>query len=110
MKIPRCILLSTILGCGVMAAANVAVAVEKENPAAKIIRSNCKSCHGEDGVAKVESWPNLSCQNRGYLYSRLLHLQSNDEHSVDDGIKQLSFSDIDYISHYYAEQPCRARR
>jgi cytochrome c553 len=96
--------------CALLAWSNATVAVEQQNPAAKIIRSNCKSCHGEDGIAKVESWPNLSCQNRGYLYSRLLHLQNNDEHAVDDGIKQLSISDIDYISHYYAEQPCTPRR
>lgn len=76
----------------------------------EIIHNHCKSCHGEDGIAKVESWPNLACQNRGYLSSRMMHLQLNDEHSVDDTIKDLSFSEIDYIAHYYAEQPCKNNR
>lgn len=74
--------------------------------AEKIIENNCRSCHGVEGKAKVESWPNLVCQNRGYLYDRMLAFRHNNEHDIDKTIKSLSLSQIDEISRYYAELKC----
>jgi len=71
-----------------------------------IINKNCKTCHGLDGIAKTESWPHLACQNRGYLYIRMLALRHSNDHSIDDRIKSLSLKEIDAISQYYAEQKC----
>ncbi len=72
----------------------------------KTLRENCAGCHGIDGKAKVESWPNLACQNRGYLYSRLLFLRREKDHDIDERVKGLSLSDIDDISRYYSELKC----
>ena len=72
----------------------------------KIIQDNCRGCHGADGNAKVESWPNLNCQNRGYLYSRLMNLKRDNDHDIDDKVKSLSITEIDEISRYYSEQKC----
>ena len=75
---------------------------ESEN----IIQNNCRECHGTDGKAKVESWPNLNCQNRGYLYSRLMNLKRDSDHDIDDKVKSLSITEMDAISRYYSEQKC----
>lgn len=72
----------------------------------KIIQNNCRGCHGPDGKAKVESWPNLNCQNRGYLYSRLMNLKGDSDHDIDDKVKSLTITETDEISRYYSEQPC----
>lgn len=74
--------------------------------AEEIIRNNCKQCHGTNGRAKVESWPNIGCQNRGYLYSRLMRFQRNNDHDIDDRVKSLSIIEVGEISRYYAEQKC----
>ena len=72
----------------------------------KIIHNNCRECHGTDGQAKVESWPNLNCQNRSYLYSRLMNLKHDDDHNIDDRIKSLSITEINEISQHYSDQKC----
>lgn len=74
-----------------------------------IIGDKCKSCHGFDGLAEEESWPNLNCQNRGYLYSRMLHLRSSKGHEIDDSLKGLDLSEIGKLADYYASQPCKKR-
>jgi len=75
----------------------------------EIIQDNCRSCHGADGRAREESWPNLNCQNRGYLNRRLMHLRREDDHDIDKKVKTLSITEIDEISRYYAEQKCYRR-
>lgn len=72
-----------------------------------IIQDNCRGCHGSDGKAKVESWPNLGCQNRGYLYSRLMSFKRDHDHDIDDRVKSLSITEIDEISRYYSTQMCQ---
>ena len=72
----------------------------------EIILSNCDGCHGTDGVAKVESWPNLACQNRGYLYLRLIYLRRNNDHDIDSRVKTLSLTNIEEISRHYSELIC----
>ena len=74
-----------------------------------IIQNNCRTCHGVDGQATVESWPNLACQNRGYLYSRLIKLQSSSDHNIDEKIKELSMTEVDENSRYYSELKCPNR-
>ena len=74
-----------------------------------IVEEKCKSCHGFDGLAEEESWPNLNCQNRGYLYSRMMHLRSEKGHEVDDSLKGLNLSEIGKLADYYASQPCKTR-
>jgi cytochrome c553 len=71
-----------------------------------IIQNNCRGCHGVDGKATVESWPNLACQNRGYLYSRLINLRHSNDHNIDVKVKILSLLEIDEISRYYSNFKC----
>jgi len=75
----------------------------------EIIQINCRSCHGIDGRAEEENWPNLNCQNRGYLYRRLMHLRREEDHNIDEQVKTLSITEIVEISRYYAEQKCYRR-
>ncbi|MFT6791120.1 MAG: cytochrome c553 [Cellvibrionaceae bacterium] len=82
--------------------ANVGASTEAE----KRIENNCRSCHGVDGKAEAESWPNLICQNRGYLYNRMITLKHNNEHDIDKTIKDLSLMEIDAISRYYSKLEC----
>lgn len=76
------------------------------NDAEKIIQTNCSKCHGLYGITKVDTWPNLNCQNRGYLYHRLLKFRSHDDHDIDKAVKELSIADIDFISRYYSSKEC----
>jgi len=77
------------------------------NPVAeKIVENSCHSCHGYDGKAKVEYWPNIGCQNRGYLYTKLIEFRRSDEHAIDKRIKNLTTSEIAQLANYYAEQGC----
>lgn len=75
----------------------------------QIIQDNCRGCHGTHGKAKSESWPNLNCQNRGYLYARLIALKRNKDHDIDKKVQSLSITEIDEISRHYAEQKCSTR-
>lgn len=95
-----CIVLSC---CAALASASPPTASSAKN----IIDDNCKACHGLDGKAQTESWPNLNCQNRGYLYKRLHAFGRGDnDHTIDNRVSELSFDEIDYISHYYSETVC----
>ena len=82
----------------------------KHGPAWEIVTNECKSCHGLDGRAASDSWPNLNCQNRGYLYSRLLHLREGNDHHIDNSVTKLTVQQISAIADYYASQPCKKRQ
>lgn len=75
-----------------------------------VIRETCKSCHGYDGVAGSESWPNLCSQNRGYLYSRLMHFKSSADHAIDKTVRGLTMEQIGHIADYYGSMPCPGGR
>ncbi|GAB5450970.1 MAG: hypothetical protein Hals2KO_12980 [Halioglobus sp.] len=74
--------------------------------AEKLALESCSSCHGLHGFTKVESWPHLNCQNRGYLYSRLLAFRQDPDHDIDKSVKDLSMTEINILSDYYASQKC----
>ena len=71
-----------------------------------LIAAKCSGCHGNDGVAQAESWPNLACQKRGYLYSRLLHLKTSKDHHIDKSVTELGMAQIAEIAEYYSALPC----
>lgn len=79
---------------------------DQVNDAEKLAMANCSSCHGLYGFTKVESWPNLNCQNRGYLYSRLLAFRRDSDHDIDKSVRDLSMTEINMLSEYYASQKC----
>lgn len=83
---------------------------QKESIGLRLVEENCQSCHGLTGKATVESWPNLLCQNRGYMYSRLIYFLHNREQSslMGEAVKDLTLADIDAVARYYADLDCGA--
>lgn len=94
---------------GIWAAVSISGAIAENSDSVKATLKNCEQCHGVDGKAAIESWPNLACQNRGYLYARLLRLQNENDHDIDKRIKDLSIGEIDDISQHYSEIKCSER-
>ena len=95
-----------VLSFGLVATAQGAGIMKGDAAAGEGKAVTCSACHGADGKATVESWPNLNCQNRGYLYSRLMNLKRDSDHDINDKVKSLSITEIDEISRYYSEQKC----
>lgn len=93
-----------------LACPTLASAAEPHPAIEPIIREDCKSCHGYDGVAGSESWPNLCSQNRGYLYSRLMHFKNSTEHAIDGKVRELTMEQIGHIADYYGSKPCPGGR
>lgn len=89
-----------------LALSPVALAEGVQSDISLLIADQCSGCHGADGVAKAESWPNLACQKRGYLYSRLLHLKTSKEHHIDKSVAELGMTQIAQIAEYYSSLPC----
>jgi cytochrome c553 len=89
-----------------LALSPAALAAGVETDISLLIAAKCSGCHGSDGVAKAESWPNLACQKRGYLYSRLLHLKSSKDHHIDKSVTELGMAQIAQIAEYYSSLPC----
>ena len=64
----------------------------------------CFSCHGEDGVSKNSSWPNLAGQNSKYLVKQMKDFRDGrrQDPTMEAMARPLSDSDIVNISAYYA--------
>lgn len=73
----------------------------------RLIKDNCANCHGLDGQAVVENYPNLACQNYGYLYIRLIKLKQQSDHDIEKEVKSLSLSQINEVAKYFASISCR---
>jgi cytochrome c553 len=102
----RASLVTALQLCLLLLACTTASISHSATTSEQIIQDNCRECHGLDGKARAESWPNLSCQNAGYLYARLLSLQRSDDHNIDEQVKHLTLTQINEISRYYAELKC----
>ena len=64
----------------------------------------CFSCHGEDGVSKNSSWPNLAGQNSKYLVKQMKDFRDGrrQDPTMEAMARPLSDKDIINISAYYA--------
>ncbi|PVY76294.1 cytochrome c553 [Tamilnaduibacter salinus] len=70
----------------------------------------CASCHGHNGLAPIERYPNLAGQNRAYLVSALEAYRDGDRQGGQATLMQgpasnLSDEDIADLAAYYASLP-----
>jgi len=75
-----------------------------DGQAAKAKATQCFTCHGADGLAKVPDAPNLAGQNESYLVKALTDYKSGARrHEVMAMMtKNLSAADIAQIAAYYS--------
>lgn len=71
----------------------------------------CVACHGEDGVGRDPSWPNLAGQKAAYLASQLAAFRDGTRRNdmMTPLVAELTDADIDALAAWYAAQPCAAR-
>lgn len=67
----------------------------------------CAACHGQDGIAVIDGYPNLRGQNEKYLVSALKAFKENRRSGGNVAIMQvqaniLSDTDIENLAAYYA--------
>ena len=67
----------------------------------------CVACHGENGIATINSYPNLAGQNRDYLISALKAYQKGERNGGLAGVMQqqaaiLTEEDIAEVAEYYS--------
>jgi cytochrome c553 len=75
-----------------------------DGQAAKAKPTQCFTCHGADGLAKVPDAPNLAGQNEGYLVKALNDYKSGARHHevMSMMTRNLSAADIAQIAAYYS--------
>lgn len=71
----------------------------------------CASCHGDNGVARSNNWPNLAGQVSGYTYKSLYDYHTW-ERSVAEGgplmgylVEELTQQDMADLARFYADLP-----
>ena len=71
----------------------------------------CVACHGEDGVGRDPSWPNLAGQKAAYLANQLAAFRDGTRRNdmMTPLVTELSDADIDALAAWYAAQPCPTR-
>jgi cytochrome c553 len=67
----------------------------------------CAACHGQNGIAVIDGYPNLNGQNEKYMVSALKAYKAKSRSGGNAPIMQvqasiLSDSDIENLSAYYA--------
>lgn len=93
-----------------------------EQPAMPTKANRCIVCHGQDGISREPSIPNLAGQHQAYLRRELQMIRDSALGRVPvDGLpsrshpmmaaqaEHLTDTDIDDITHYFAALDCRGR-
>ena len=67
----------------------------------------CMTCHGADGIAHIDAYPNLRGQNKGYLISSLKSYKARERSGglavlMQQQADALSDQDIEDIAHFYS--------
>ena len=67
----------------------------------------CMTCHGADGIAHIDAYPNLRGQNKGYLISSLKSYRARERSGglavlMQQQADALSDQDIEDIAHFYS--------
>lgn len=100
-RMPMFLSVLTVLLSGTVSADEVPVA----SPAKVQV---CVACHGENGIATINSYPNLAGQNRDYLIAALQAYKNRERNGGMAGIMQqqaalLTEQDIAEIAEYYSK-------
>jgi len=71
----------------------------------------CVACHGEDGIGRDPSWPNLAGQKPDYLARQIAAFRDGTRRNdmMVPLVAELSDADIEALAAWYAAQPCAAR-
>lgn len=82
---------------------------KKAAAAGLTVAAKCAVCHGEKGISKIPSWPNLAGQSGDYLVSSLKSYKASQrKNSMMDGVvKDLSDADAANVAAYFANAACR---
>ncbi len=90
------------LGAALLSA-SAAYTTELNNP----LVESCAACHGQDGMATSEQYPNLAGQKAGYLQSQLSAFRSGerDNPAMTPLVQNLSDTDIAELASYYSALP-----
>ena len=85
---------------------NSAAAASEEKPKEDLERkvAVCAGCHGKNGIATINLYPNLAGQNKLYLESQLKAFRSNDRASsiMSPMALTLNDEDIEFLADYYS--------
>lgn len=78
----------------------------------KIKSPSCVFCHGKDGIAVNESYPNLNGQDAQYLYQSMLNYQQGNRKGplaemMGAQLSRLNEQDLKDIAAFYASQQLR---
>lgn len=68
------------------------------------LATNCKSCHGDQGISNNNLWPNLAGQKKDYLVLQLKAFRSRERKNPIMGpmSQNLSDSDIEKLAEYFS--------
>lgn len=85
----------------------MAVQAAGDAEAGKTKSATCAACHGSDGIAKIQLYPNLAGQNAEYLVSSLKAYKEKQRSGGQAAIMQgmaanLSEQDMQDLAAYYA--------
>jgi cytochrome c553 len=98
------------LAC-LLLAGGVAQAADSKIPEPDLVRRECSTCHGAQGIGASPMFPNLAAQTQQYLQAQLKAFR---DHSRADPhaqafmwgmAAQLPDSEIDTIAKYFSQQP-----
>ena len=67
---------------------------------------HCTTCHGQNGIANSNRYPNIAGQNEAYLVSRLRYFREGTEpgNQMNAQGAPLSDADIEALARYFSQQ------
>lgn len=68
----------------------------------------CIACHGEDGIGRDPTWPNLAAQKKAYLVKQLMGFRDGTISSPTmlPLVVELTDDDIEELADYYSNLDC----
>ncbi|WP_342805111.1 c-type cytochrome [Alteromonas sp. M12] len=71
------------------------------------LTTSCAACHGENGLATTNEWPNLAGQKQGYLLAQLKAFKEGSRENVlmTGLLTNISDQDLTKIAQYYSKLP-----
>jgi len=92
--------------CLLAAAASPATYAEENQGGALAWKYHCVTCHGQNGIASSDRYPNLAGQNVAYLVSRLRYFRDGIEpgNQMNGQAAPLTDEEINLLAEYFSRQ------
>ncbi len=92
-----------LLGCTFILSPLVAAADDVEDGERLAWKYHCVTCHGQNGIANADRYPNIAGQNVAYLVSRLRYFRDGVEpgNQMNAQAAPLSDEDINKLAEYF---------